>query len=385
MLNVNLAWDNYLKGINTNTNTNNSLIATDKINSDNIDGDNIDGSKKIFTNIPKCSDIYISTKTMIAHLSNIDMLDLLDMFWKLEVIPYHILTEGIVKKQIKFICNTEEEFNLLQLKIAENSDNCDQHVISRITNKLGKIKFRDIRKISIGLSKKDICSYRCKKKGAFYNCFAIILRINHNDTYKEIHVKVFNTGKLEIPGIQNKVIFNKTIQLLCNILNSINPINTVSPITNRIGWYIKDSSTVLINSNFSTGYYIDRHKLYNILKNKYLINTAYDPCSYPGIQSEFYYNLNTDIQSGRQPSNLDISGKLNYIKISFMIFRTGSVLIVGKCEENILNNIYIFLVNLLTREFKKIFIKYITNSKDISNKKRRKSRVIIRYISQKNN
>jgi len=371
MLNVDLAWENFLKGIDTNTDTNtNNLIENNKSYSCT--------NKAI--DIPKCSDIYISTKTMIAHLSNTNMLNLIDIFWKLQVIPYHVLIEGIVKKQMKFICNTEEELNLLQLKISEENSICDQHIISHITNTLGKIKYRDIRKISIGLSKKDICSYRCKKKGAFYNCFAIILRINHNDSYKEIHVKVFNTGKLEIPGIQNKIIFDKTIQLLCKILNNINPINT-----DTVGWCIKDSSTVLINSNFSTGYYIDRQKLYTILKNKYLINTAYDPCSYPGIQSEFYYNLNTDIQSGRQPSDFDISKQSNYIKMSFMIFRTGSVLIVGKCEENILNNIYTFLVNLLTIEFNNIFIKYISKIKNIENTKRRKSRVIIRYISQKKN
>ena len=376
MLNVDLAWENFLKGIDTNTDTNtNNLIENNKSYSCT--------NKAI--DIPKCSDIYISTKTMIAHLSNTNMLNLIDIFWKLQVIPYHVLIEGIVKKQMKFICNTEEELNLLQLKISEENSICDQHIISHITNTLGKIKYRDIRKISIGLSKKDICSYRCKKKGAFYNCFAIILRIYHENIYKEIHVKVFNTGKLEIPGIQNKVIFDKTIRLLCNILNNIHPINTINPTTNLIGWYIKDSSTVLINSNFSTGYYIDRQKLYYILKNKYLINTAYDPCSYPGIQSEFYYNLNTDIQSGRQPSDFDISKQSNYIKMSFMIFRTGSVLIVGKCEENILNNIYTFLVNLLTIEFNNIFIKYISKIKNIENTKRRKSRVIIRYISQKKN
>ena len=34
---------------------------------------------------------------------------------------------------------------------------------------------------------------------------------------------------------------------------------------------------------------------------------------------------------------------VNGVKISFMIFRTGSVLIVGNCDENILNIIYNYL------------------------------------------
>ena len=37
-----------------------------------------------------------------------------------------------------------------------------------------------------------------------------------------------------------------------------------------------------------------------------------------------------------------------------MIFRTGSVLIVGKCDENVLLNIYEFLKNILIHEKNKI-------------------------------
>ena len=66
-----------------------------------------------------------------------------------------------------------------------------------------KLKFKDVRKINVGLCKKDLTSYRTKRKGAFYNCFVLILRIKNKDgIFKEAHVKVFNTGKLEIPGIQ---------------------------------------------------------------------------------------------------------------------------------------------------------------------------------------
>ena len=42
------------------------------------------------------------------------------------------------------------------------------------------------------------------------------------------------------------------------------------------------------------------------------------------------------------------------VKISFMIFRTGSVLIVGKCERNVLDIIYNFLVKIIETEYKEI-------------------------------
>ena len=88
----------------------------------------------------------------------------------------------------------------------------EEHVITHIDNPSGRIKFKDTRKISIGVSKKDLLSYRCKKKSAFYNCFVLILRLKIDEMYKEFHVKVINTGKLEIPGIQSETTFNKILE-----------------------------------------------------------------------------------------------------------------------------------------------------------------------------
>ena len=39
---------------------------------------------------------------------------------------------------------------------------------------------------------------RTKKKGAFYNCFVIIMRVMENGKFKEYHIKIFNTGKIEL-------------------------------------------------------------------------------------------------------------------------------------------------------------------------------------------
>lgn len=46
--------------------------------------------------IPKCSDIYISTKTRTCELNS--NIDLYNIFWKLHVIKYHDPIEGIIKK-----------------------------------------------------------------------------------------------------------------------------------------------------------------------------------------------------------------------------------------------------------------------------------------------
>jgi hypothetical protein len=91
--------------------------------------------------------------------------------------------------------------------------------------------------------------------------------------------------------------------------------------------------------------------LYDILKYKYNIQSIYDPCSYPGIQCKFYFNPDVDVQNGCQISKDKMELYQNVKQISFMIFRTGSVLIVGKCDENVLLLVYEFLKNILVAEY----------------------------------
>ena len=228
----------------------------------------------------------------------------------------------------------------------KNEQYYEEHVITNINNPSGRIKFKDIRKISVGVSKKDLMSYRCKKKSAFYNCFVLILRKNIGGIFKEFHVKIFNTGKMEIPGVQTEENFQIILQLV---------IQTIQPFVSEELKYIKESEeTVLINSNFNCGFFINREALNDILKYKYNIQAIYDPCSYPGIQCKFYYNPDVENQSGSQILTENKELYKNIVEVSFMIFRTGSVLIVGKCDEGVLFSIYEFLKIILNNEYKQI-------------------------------
>ena len=128
------------------------------------------------------------------------------MFWDIPTISYSTPENGVIKKQIKINSKIPEELELVQEKLQKELY-YDQHIISHIDNPNGRIKFKDIRKVTIGISKKDIMSYRSKKKQAFYNCFVMILRIKIDDLFREFHIKVFNTGKLEIPGVQSEDMF----------------------------------------------------------------------------------------------------------------------------------------------------------------------------------
>ena len=353
--NIDQEWEKFI----TSGNKNNHDTSSDEENETNIilDDDNdelmsANLSIDLNSEAPKSTNIYISTKTRT-------LIDLKQIFWNVPIISYTTPINGVVKKQMKFVTNDKDELEFIQSKL-KNESYYEEYVITHIDNPNGRIKFKDVRKLSIGISKKDIMSYRCKKKSAFYNCFVLILRIKINNIFKEFHIKVFNTGKLEIPGIQNEETF---LIILEQIIQVLQP-----HIDFELGYKPNSNETVLINSNFNCGFYINREVLNDILKYKYNIQSIYDPCSYPGIQCKYYYNPDIEIQTGSQISEENKDLYQNISQVSFMIFRTGSVLIVGKCDENVLMIIYEFLKTMFNNEFKNICQKSSIEDKIMSNK-----------------
>ena len=318
--------------------------------------------------IPKVSDLYISTQTKICFLNQ--PVDLEKIFWDIPVNSYQDIQNGIIKKQMKISCETKEDSIKLNEKIKQQKSIIVDK-IKFVDEPNRRIKYKDVRKINIGICKKDLTRYRTKKKGAFYNCFVVILRLKYKDNFKEVHIKIFNTGKLEIPGIQYD-------DLLIIALDNL--IKILQPFYDDILYYNEDNiETVLINSNFSCNYFINRDKLSNILKYKYKLHVNFDTCSYPGIQVKYYYNINRELMDGvckcknRCTKKGKGEGENNCLEMSFMIFRTGSVLIVGHCDKNILNVVYNFLLKILNVEYENICI--CNNIKSPKKKKKTKKKI----------
>jgi len=287
--------------------------------------DLIEVGEIIPSEIPECGPIIISTKTKILYF-NIEV-DLNFIFWNTSMISYDNIGEGIIKKQMKF--NFPDKESVLEFE--ENIKNVtlpiDIKILNQFSNPNGRIKFKDIRKVSIGLSKNDVVNFKKKSKSAFYNCFVIIYRIYFKGKYKELHLKLFNSGKVEIPGIQDDTILDIAVEKLISLLQPYYSYTIKEDVSKR--------ETILVNSNFNCNYYIHRENLFRILKKDYGIKCSYDSCSYPGIQCK--YKL------------------LNQQEVSFMIFRTGSILIVGKCENEDLYNIYDYIKNILNKNFTDIY------------------------------
>ena len=383
---------------------------------------------------PKCDDLYISTKTKVLYFNQ--PIDIQNVFWKIPIIEYWKPEEGVIKKQIKIVCKTPEETEEYKNKI-KNISYYREHIIKQVNNPTARVlKYKDERKITVGLNKKDIINLRCKIKNAFYNCFVIIIRFKHEGLFREIHVKVFNTGKMEIPGVFNKehlqIVKSKLLTIIEPLLTkNVVPINlserrldedhlrdsTEQSVEEyqftvlcegklsvsfeekgnveklKITEPIKDEN-VLINSNFNCGYYIDRERLYNILTSKYGIECSFDPCSYPGVKCKYYFNNENSFDEKEQTGQIsnedrkmkmsDLGDYKKYTEVSFMVFRTGSCLIVGNCSEKILRFIFQFLKNVLYTEYYHIYIanEFSTIKEKKFKQKKKKIVVTALYLEQ---
>lgn len=327
-------------------------------------------------------ELFISTKTKVLFLNHI--VDIHNLFWKIPVIDYWNPVIGVLKKQIKVVSKTPEEFEIYKSRLTEIRF-YKENIIKQINNPAARsIKFKDERKITVGISKKDILSYRGKVKNAFYNCFALIVRFQREtEPFREVHIKVFNTGKMEIPGIVHYQDLEKVKQIVLDILQ---------PYVSEPLCFLENSNEdhVLINSNFNCGFFVNREKIHSILKgDTYGIESSYDPCSYPGVKCKFYYNnsigFDPILQNGRIMAE-DQGMKMNelldckkYTEVSFMIFRTGSGLIVGNCTERILRFIFEFIKKLLITEYDHICI--LSENPVIKNKRPKMRKRNITYTT----
>ena len=339
--------------------------------------------------MPVCGDLHISTKTKVLFLNC--EIDTIKTFWSIPVIDYWRPIEGVIKKQTKITSFSQEELDESQ----ERLRNCGHHFTEMViknantamtmelnTTSTKRLKFKDDRKLTIGISKKDIMNCRGKQKKAFMNCFAIIIRFRYNDEFREVHVKVFNTGKLEIPGVPDDNMLRLVRE---KVIEYLQPHLEVNPLQYIKGTGDDGDEDVLINSGFHCGFCIDQKAFYAILRSeKYGIETSYDSCHYPGIRCKYYYrnDLPKDHpdqgricleDNGIKLSQLELSKK--YTCVSFMIFSTGNCLVVGNCSKAVLLHVFEFIKRTLEVEYGAICLPNESVVTKLKKKKQRKKTV----------
>lgn len=125
-----------------------------------------------------------------------------------------------------------------------------------------------------------------------------------------------------------------------------------------------DYRTVMINSNYSLGFNIDRAKLQEILKKKYNIYSTFEP-TYQAVKSYFYFNKDKELkdQNGvctcKVPCFIlkDLKKKaiMPCSQVTIAVFRTGSVIITGGNTIEQTRRAYDFINKVVRDNFKLIY------------------------------
>jgi hypothetical protein len=365
----------------------------------------------ILKEAPKCSELHISTKTKVLYLNC--PIDTVKTFWSVPVIDYWRPIEGVIKKQTKITSFSQEELDEMQERLRSCGHHYTEMIIkSASTHKVmpvpepttvpkragfrtypdskidpimqtpKRLKFKDDRKVTIGIAKKDIMNCRGKQKKAFMNCFAMIIRFFYKGEFREVHVKVFNTGKLEIPGVPDDNMLRLVRE---KVIEYLQPHLEVCPLQYIKGTGDDGDEDVLINSGFHCGFCIDQKAFYTILRSdKYGIETSYDSCHYPGIRCKYYYRNDLEKDhpeqgricledNGIKLSQLELSKK--YTCVSFMIFSTGNCLVVGNCSKVVLLHVFEFIKRTLEVEYAAICLPNESVATKLKKKKQRKKTV----------
>jgi hypothetical protein len=115
-----------------------------QINNRNFENNGKNQHSTDVTNIPKCSDLYISTKTKISYLNKRDI-DIKRIFWDIPILDYTTPKNGIIKKQIKYSSTCKEETESIEQRLV-NIKCYEEQIIEHIDNPEGRIKFKHQRR-----------------------------------------------------------------------------------------------------------------------------------------------------------------------------------------------------------------------------------------------
>jgi TATA-box binding protein (TBP) (component of TFIID and TFIIIB) len=211
----------------------------------------------------------------------------------------------------------------------------------------------------IGYASRDVFSKRGVSDKTFFNQSTIVLRkaMNKSHThFKEVNVKLFGNGGIQMTGIPAEDFAKETLQWLLNELVRIQePIFSSPPELTKF-------KVQLINSDYQVAYPINRIALHTILSQTYGLFSTFESTIYQGVNTKYYYNEQHPDKSRpgiclctkRCRGQGSGSGPGECKRITMSVFQTGKIIITGGRYLFQLEEAYDFLNAVLQRHASEI-------------------------------
>ena len=168
-------------------------------------------------------------------------------------------------------------------------------------------------------------------------------------------MKLFKNGRIQMTGLKHIDNGPIAINIIIDIIKNLNFNNNIFDNDDLI---FSDYKICLINSDFKFCSKLKRNKLFEFLNNNTDLVCSYEPCIYPGVKIQFFYNNKLD-GICRCSNDFCSNKKKNSLctKITIAIFESGCTIITGAKSLEQINVTYEFIKNLLKNNidnFKKI-------------------------------
>ncbi len=197
-----------------------------------------------------------------------------------------------------------------------------------------------------------------KLNNNFYNSICISVQIRDN---KYINLMIFTNGRITCTGSKNDNDGLIAVQILITEMKKIPEIFETE--TDQFIADVLNYDIVMINSNFFVGFFIDNHKLYDLLirdRAIYQLFSSYDPRVYQGVKIYFMWNTNQIVKNGIcicskkckfSAKKKRGEGDGDCRRISIAVFGTGKILIAGAKNDSQLNDTYSYIVKILQNNY----------------------------------
>jgi TATA-box binding protein (TBP) (component of TFIID and TFIIIB) len=258
------------------------------------------------------------------------------------------------------------EINLKQLFDSVNIIHKNDNNNGIIYLEYGKNKFESISK---GENiKKKVKSRKIKEIKRFDNQATAIIKV-FNDQLYYVNMKIFKNGNIQMTGIKH---INDGIICVNFIIDFIKNNSTEENliVTNLDNINLNNYKVQLINSDFKINLEIKREILYKLLIFEYDIICSYEPCIYPGVKIQYFWNDNKNGQCSCEEHCSTKKKKAICKKITIAVFQSGCIIITGANTIEQINDSYSFICNIIKDNYNYLYKKpllEIVEDKNLNN------------------
>jgi hypothetical protein len=221
----------------------------------------------------------------------------------------------------------------------------------------GILKFEHKNRV-YGACHKDLFTNRKITSKSFFNQSTLILRRRWEGGWKEMNMKLFANGGIQMTGVTSAEFATDAIHWLLTLIETL----PKSPFPIGVKGAVTKVNVPLINTDYSLDCDIQQDNLHRILIEEYNLFSMLEKTIYQGVNTKFYYNTNNagtgvcrcaEFCKGQGTGG----GEGECKRITLSIFRTGKIIITGARTMDQIHTAYEFLNKVFEKHAASVLIR----------------------------